>query len=100
MPSRIKFHEELVKACPNVYFDPPESLKMKYPCIVYSRETSRTKYADDKIYNYRQGYQVTVIDKNPDSTIPETLRRDLAMIDFSREYVADNLHHTVFRIYY
>lgn len=100
MSTRIDLYNELKKACSNIYFDPPESLKMKYPCIVYSRDNSRTKYGDDKVYVYRQGYQVTVIDKNPDSPIPESLLYSLSMISFQREFVADNLHHTVFQVYY
>lgn len=100
MSSRLLLHTELIKCCDNVYFDPPESLRMKYPCIVYSRSSSRSSYANDKTYSYRQGYQVTVIDRDPDTEIPVRLLRNLSFISFVREYVYDNLHHMVFRIYY
>jgi len=58
-----------------------------------------TKKADDRVYNFTNGYMITIIDPNPDSYIPERLL-ELSMCTFDRHFVANNLYHTVFNIYY
>lgn len=83
----------------NVYFQPPPSVKMKYPCIVYSLSDIDTKFADNNPYSNSRRYQLTAIDPNPDSTIPDKLAL-LPMCIFDRSYTADNLNHYVFNIYY
>lgn len=90
---------ETILGSTNVYFQPPESLKMKYPCIRYERSQARTEYADNAPYTYKKRYTVTVIDRNPDSEIPDKVAM-LPMTAFDRHYKADNLNHDVFTIYY
>ena len=34
----------------NVYYQPPETLKMNYPAIIYSKSRIDTKKADDSTY--------------------------------------------------
>ena len=82
-----------------VYFDPPESVKMSYPCIVYERTDADTKYADNRPYHYTKAYQVTVIDRDPDSNLPDKVAQ-LPLCRFARHFTADNLNHDVFIIYY
>lgn len=83
----------------NVYFQPPASVKMKYPAIVYSLNNIRNEFANNKPYRQGIGYSLTVIDKNPDSEIVQRVSR-LPMCSFNRQYVFDNLNHSVFTIYY
>lgn len=83
----------------NVYFQPPESVKIKYPCIVYSRDYLSTKHADNIPYNNKCRYQMTLIDKNPDSKYLDKLN-SLPMCSFERHFTADNLNHDVYNIYY
>ena len=83
----------------NVYFQPPETTKIKYPCIVYNLLSYNTEYADNFPYNHSKRYKVTVIDPNPDSIIPDSIA-SLSMCIFDRHYVVDNLHHTVFNLYF
>lgn len=82
-----------------VYFQPPATVKMKYPCIVYKRSLVHTEYADDELYDYTNGYTVTVIDPNPDSEILSKML-NLPLCRPDRHYTADNLNHDVFNIYY
>ena len=84
---------------PNVYFQPPETIKMKYPCIVYERSSANTRFADNSPYIYKKRYTVTVIDKNPDSDIPDKIAH-LPMCTFDRHFTSDNLNHDVFTLYY
>ena len=84
----------------NVYYEPPESKRMEYPCIVYKRDTIHTRYADNTIYKSVKGYSVTVIDKTSDSPIIDSLLKRLPMCKWDRHFAKDNLNHDVFTLYY
>lgn len=101
MRPRIELHELLcnVLGTRNVYFQPPESIKLKYPAIIYSRDNIRNYHADDTTYNQKMVYQLMIIDKNPDSEIVKNISL-LQYCQFNRHYVADNLNHDVFLIYF
>ena len=90
---------EAVLGSSNVYFQPPPNVNLQYPCIVYSRDNADTKFANDRPYNFTQRYQVTVIDRNPDSVIPSKVAV-LPQCSFSRFFTADNLNHDVFNLYF
>ena len=101
MGSRLKLQEELenLLGTRNVYFQPPPSLKMKYPCIVYERARINTDYADNKPYKLDKVYYATYIDADPDSEVPDKLAL-FPQSAFQRHYVSDNLYHDQFRITY
>lgn len=83
----------------NVYFQPPASVKMNYPAIVYSRKNIVNEHANDGVYIQNNCYEVIVIDKNPDSEYPLKLAR-LPLCSFDRHYEAENLNHDVFTLYF
>lgn len=83
----------------NVYFQPPATVKMQYPCIVYHRDGADTKFADNRPYSIKKRYLVTVIDRNPDSVIPDKVAQ-LPLSTHSQFYTADNLNHDVFSLYF
>lgn len=101
MDSRLELHELLksVLGSNNVYFQPPSAIKMKFPCIVYERVTILTNYADNAPYNHNKVYQVTYIDEDPESDIPDKLA-DLPRCAYERVYKANELYHNIFRITY
>lgn len=72
---------------------------MEYPCIVYERDKAATIYADDNPYNYQQRYQVTYIDKSPDSDVIDKLAA-FPMSEFNRHFATSGLNHDVFTIYH
>lgn len=84
---------------PNVYFQPPANLTMKYPCIRYERDGRDTKFADNKPYKHKKRYQVTVMDQDPDSEIADKVA-DLPLCIFDRHFTADNLNHDVYNLYF
>lgn len=84
----------------NVYFNPPETTKLKYPCIIYHREDGDSKYADDKLYRYYKSYQITVIDRNPTSDLSDKIHYNFDLCQFERWYIADGLNHWILRLYY
>lgn len=101
MPSRLDLQTELEKilGSRNVYFQPPSSVQMKYPAIVYSRKDIEKRSADNTAYRKLPSYEVILIDKNPDSKFIEKIL-DLQYCSFDRHYEADNLNHDVFTLYY
>lgn len=83
----------------NCYFQPPASVQMKYPAIVYSLDNIDKLYANNDTYKSLMAYTVTLIDKNPDTPyLVEILK--LPYCRFNRFYTADNLNHWVFTLYH
>ena len=101
MSSRLDLHEVLceILGSRNVYFQPPASVKMKYPAIVYSRKYVRNRFANNSVYMQLPCYEVVVIDKSPESAYTEKISL-LPLCEFDRHYAADNLNHDVFTLYY
>lgn len=83
----------------NVYFQPPETVKIKYPAIVYALDDIQNVHADDRVYLSHRRYSVTLIDRNPDSSLTDRLL-ELPMCRFNRHYNSDNLNHFVFTLYF
>lgn len=85
--------------CEHVYYQPPESIKMQYPAIRYTRSDIRNTFAADTVYRQSHFYEVTVIDHDPDSVIVEQISK-LPKVRFNRHYTSEGLNHDVFTIYY
>lgn len=83
----------------NCYFQPPESVKLRYPCIVYTRVSGDTQYADNIPYSFRTFYKVIYIDQDPDNEVIMELAK-LPYCRMGRHYTANNLNHDTFSIYY
>jgi len=99
MASRLELHTLLTGIVPNAYFQPPPSVSMTYPCIVYQLDDIDTDFANNVPYNLQKGYKLTVIDQDPESSIPDEIAK-LPQVSFDRFYTADNLNHYVFTIYF
>lgn len=102
MDRRQKFQQalEALQVPPvKVYFQPPETVKMVYPCIVYEFDRGETKFAGNKPYNYEQLYEVKLISRSPEPALFEKLVA-LPKSIHARFFVADNLNHNVFSIYF
>lgn len=98
MRTRLDLDEVLRALCDNVYYQPPESVRMKYPAIRYSRYDIDQQHADNIPYMQSPAFQVIVIDPDPDSKIVDGVA-SLSMCSYDRHYEADNLNHDVFTIY-
>lgn len=83
----------------HTYFDPPSSVKIKYPAIVYSRKAIVNKHADNVVYKQGTAYELIVIDDDPDSEIVGKVSK-LPMCWHDRHYKVDNLNHDAFTIYH
>jgi hypothetical protein len=98
MASRLELHEELCKilGSRNVYFNPPETVKMKYPAIVYSLNDYDNELANNGIYIQWPEYSVVLIDENPDSPIASTLSTKRGFRLNRPPYPSDGLYHFPF----
>lgn len=90
--------EDLLEA-DHVYFQPPENVTMVYPAIVYNRDYQNVEYADSIPYARTLRYQVTVIDRDPDSLIPGKVA-ELPLCRYVRHFATDSLNHDVYDMYY
>lgn len=82
-----------------VYFQPPETVKLSYPCVVYELSSVSTRFADNAPYDFHKRYQITLITRDPDDHVVDELL-SLPMCVFDRRYSADNLNHFVFQLYF
>ena len=99
MASRLKLQEKLETISTNVYFQPPPTCEMKYPCIKYTLSDKDVKYANNGKYINMDRYTITVIDEDPDSELPDKLEV-FPLCQFDRSYPADDLNHWVFNLYF
>lgn len=84
-----------------VYFQPPSNVRLEYPCWIIERTTAYQPKANNKTYLFRPGYKCTHINRTePDPDIIHKLGRLYERVQYQNHYVADNLHHDVFLIYY
>lgn len=96
---RLQSKLESILGSRNVYFQPPSNIKMKYPCIVYGRTDLHSDHASNKLYQWKQGYTVTHITKDPDSLV-NTKLLELPYINFNTHFTKENLNHDVYTLYY
>ena len=97
--AELQLKLEEVLGSENVYFQPPATIKLVYPCIIYKRDEHKEFFADDRLYMGMKRYSVTIIDKNPDSPIPDRLM-GLRYCSFSASFRTDNLNHDVYSLYF
>ena len=98
---RLSLHSLLVSILgkPYVYFQPPATIKMNYPCIVYKLDDMEGIHANDRRYLNTKRYLVTVVDKDPDTLIPEKIL-ELPYSSFDDHFINDNLNHYICSLYY
>lgn len=83
----------------HVYYQPPSGHKLEYPCIIYKSRIPDVKYADNYKYHKTKCYEVTLIDRNPESEYFDPIH-DLPHCRMDRGYMSDNLNHWVFVLYW
>lgn len=101
MGLRTDLHETLVGilGSNNVYYQPPESIKLVYPCIIYKRVGIDADFANGQKYGYKTKYQVTCVDKNPDSAWVFGVF-NLPMCSYLTRFTKDGLNQDLFQIYF
>lgn len=82
-----------------VYYNPPESIKMSYPAIVYSKEQLDSKFANDGKYLNNTSYSITLMSRIPDDPIAKKIL-NLPLTSYNKTFVSENLYHEIITIYY
>lgn len=102
MGTSLELHGILVNllGSNNVYFQPPESLKLSYPCIIYSKSSINSFNADNKNYILNTSYQITYIYRDPDDTFSKELLNYFSKISFERHFCLNNLNHDILKLYF
>jgi hypothetical protein len=100
MATRLELHSELLGFMPNVYFQPPSSIQMVYPCIVYNKTGRMRHFANDVIYSSQQEYTLTLIEKDPDSSVADNIEVHFQHCAINQYFTVDNLNHTKLSLYY
>lgn len=101
MDRRLELHAVLtdIPGVKKVYFQPPESVHLEYPCIIYKRDNIWTEFANNGPYTNKKRYNVTVIDQNPDSAIPDIVK-NLPLSRFNTHFTKDRLNHDIFTLFF
>ena len=99
MAPRLELQALFESLTENVYFQPPANTQMHYPCIVYALDGARLERAGNKLYLHTKRYQVTVIDRDPDSELPDKVI-ELPRCAFDRSFQADDLNHYVYTLFF
>lgn len=102
MKSRLDLHTELCDLIGSnkVYYQPPESVKLSYPCIIYERVGYNFKKANNKNYIKHTRYTVTLITKEADNPLIDEILSAFLYVEHDRNFKTNNLYHDVFTIYY
>lgn len=83
----------------NVYFQPPSNLQMRYPCVVYDLDNIDVTKADNKLYKRRDRWVIHWITKDPDN-FGDSMLAAFDYCSFATHYVANNLHHYTYELYF
>lgn len=110
--SRIDFHNflrDVLGSDVRLYYQPPTNIsrqpgeegliQFKYPAVLYSLSDVDIDSADNSNYIVKKGYTITAVTDDPDSDIPDMLLK-IPGIRFDRQYVADDLYHDVYNLYF
>lgn len=98
--SQQALHRELLTIVDHAYFQPPENVKLQYPCIIYSCNNVLPQFANNKPYINYDRYELILIYKDPNTELVKNLRNKFKYCRLDRHYVSDNLYHDAFNLYY
>lgn len=102
MATRIELDKKL-RAYYNparVFYQPPESVKLTYPCVLYWLDSYEQRFADDKTYLGKCRYHLRFITKDPDDERILGVLSHLQLIKLDNFYTADNLNHYDYTVYF
>lgn len=104
MARRQELNQKLIEilglGSDHVYYNPPETIKLRYPCIIYNPTNKQTLMADNDTYRSINQYQLTIIDRNPDSEIVDNVINAFQYCTMERWFVYDELNQWVLRLFY
>lgn len=100
MADRKDFHKKLEQAfgC-KCYFQPPETLKLTYPCVVYAFERFDTRRANNLNYIINERYKISFLHKDADNGTVKQVMRKFEKIAHVQHYITNGVYNDVYFIY-
>lgn len=98
----LRDHLYLIHNTENVYYDPPESIRMDFPCFRFELNNIDVKHADNKAYAKKPRWAVTYITRDLEEIeeVAEEMLEHFQYCNFDTSFRADNLQHAVFNLYF
>ena len=99
--TRLELHkifQQIFENNNNIYYQPPENIKIEYPALIYTKDNINIKYANNRSYIMKDRYMITIIDKKPDNQAIKKIL-NLENTSYNRHYVSNGLNHDVLTIY-
>lgn len=84
----------------NIYFQPPSGDRIKYPCIIYYRNSTDVDKADNRRYMSHTRYTVNWIGSTPSGPLIDKMLDSFQFCNHDNTYVSEGLNHDTFTIYY
>ena len=86
----------------NVYYNPPSSVSMNFPCFRFNENNTYSIRADNKAYLNTRRWLITYIttDEEEVETVIDKMLGYFQMCNNESVYKADNLVHIVFNLYF
>ena len=84
----------------NIYFQPPSGDRIKYPCIIYYRNSTEVDKADNRRYMSHTRYTVNWIGPTPSGPLIDKMLDNFQFCNHDNTYVSEGLNHDTFTIYY
>lgn len=81
----------------NLYFRPPSSLMITYPCVIYDLKVVDVRHSDNQVYSDGERYEVSYITSTQDDR-NWTRLRDIPGSRWIRNFNKENLYHHIFEI--
>lgn len=79
-----------------LYFRPPNTHKISYPCIIYNLVDQEPRHANNSLYTLYLEFEITVISILPGITSSDIL--EISSSSFVRTYISNNLVHDVYKV--
>ena len=102
MASRQQLHTELARilGSSNVYFQPPSSASLKYPCIIFELSRTDVARADNKNYIKTNEYHVKHIYKSLTNELKDELLANFMMMSHDNRMIVDGMYNDDFTLFY
>lgn len=92
----------LFHICDTVYYDPPTSIQMQYPCFRFTMNNTDSKYADNIHYINTKRWALTYITRDVEE-IDMVIKKVLDAFKYCTHettFKSDNLNNVVFNLYF
>ena len=83
-----------------VYFQPPSSVSLTYPCIIYFRHRGESFHSVNRPYVYIPIYDVQVIETDPECPVSQAIGKQLEGSRYDRGWEEESLYHNNFVVNY